>query len=274
MIHANIFRELRIPQPLGVLLYGPPGTGKTLLARILSQRQGRHFLPIRLSTVVKGDVGAGEYALWEAFTTAKRCAPSVIFIDEFQAAFSDRGDSGDTIRRDGTGALLTAALAACMDDLQNWNDHAGPGSSVLLLCATNEPWAVDTGFLRPGRLDLTVYVGALDAEARMAMLADGIEARRGCATGDEVAEIEVEARASVEDLTEGFTGADLSLLLQKAALSLVRIVDMTHLGTVELPRLQWSHLEAILRSGGVARSVSVSHVSRFQKWGSSGGRIL
>jgi cell division protease FtsH len=220
-------------------------------------------------------VGAGERALWETFTEAKRRAPSVVFIDEFQAAFTARGGGTGGGGEDGTGALLTAALAACMDDAERWNAAAGPASSVTVLAATNEPWAVDVGFLRPGRLDRTLYVGTLEVGARRALLSEALALRgssgvgRGVNDGEEASDAEVEAvAAAVCGMTAGFTGADLSLLVQRASLDVLR-ATIEGAGTVAGPTktVTWASLLAVLQRGEVEPSVTWQQEDGYHSWG-------
>lgn len=85
----HIFKAYRAHPATGVLLYGPPGTGKSLFPSVLASELGCHLVNIRLSDVVKGSIGSGERALRESFTEAKKTAPSIIFIDEFQVIFCE-----------------------------------------------------------------------------------------------------------------------------------------------------------------------------------------
>lgn len=164
---------------------------------------------MRLSEVVRGEVGTSERKVRALFQEAKQAAPSIVFIDEFQALFTSRSRTEGTYGGQGeAGSTLSAALAGCFDDLAAWNRNAGPESMVTVIAASNEPWAVDAGFLRPGRLGKCLLVGPLDAVGRAEFvrrfLGDGEAAAAGV-----VAE-------SVAARTEGFSGADLSLLCARA----------------------------------------------------------
>ena len=221
--------------------------------------------------MVRGEVGAGERALWETFAEAKRRAPSVVFIDEFQAAFTSRSGGGDGGGESGTGALLTAALAACMDDVERWNAVAGPASSVTMLAATNEPWAVDVGFLRPGRLDRTLYVGTLEVGARRALLTEALALRgsggegRVVNGGEETGDAEAVA---VCGMTAGFTGADLSLLVQRASLDVLRATtEGAGAGAGPTGVVTWACLLAVLQRAEVKPSVTWLQEDGYHKWG-------
>ena len=129
-----------------------------------------------------------------------------MFVDEFQAAFSDAGEAGER-------GTLSTALASLLDDAAAWNEHSGPESRVTVVGATNEPWAVHPSFLRAGRLERCLFVGALDASSREGMLLEHIKVSVS-PDGDER-----RCREGVDGLvhrTAGFTGADMALLLKKA----------------------------------------------------------
>ena len=173
------------------------GTGKTLLPRALAEELGCALINVRLSDVVRGEIGTSEKRVRELFQSALRGAPSVVFIDEFQALFTAQEEGGGA-------STLSSTLAGCFDDLNRWNRHAGAESMVTVIAATNEPWAIGTAFLRPGRLEKCVFVGPLDLAGRaecVTMLVDG------CAA--DLAE-------DVARRTEGFTGADIVLLCARA----------------------------------------------------------
>ena len=203
----------------GALLHGPPGTGKTLLVRRLWQRRRQQcrLLTLRLVDVVRGEVGAGERAIAAAFQEAKRVAPAILFIDEFQALFVSRGGGG------GGGASsriddrsLSSALSGCFDDLAAWNAHAGGHSLVTVVAATNEPWAIDVGFLRPGRFDRVLFVGPLSAADRAVSLAQILA--KGC-DGDSTEGAAPAPPGALDALvakTDGFSGADVELLALRA----------------------------------------------------------
>lgn len=119
-------------------------------------------------------------------------SPCIVFIDEFQAAFSSEGGS------------LSVGLASCLDDVAAWNQHSGADAQVTVVAATNEPWAIHASFLRAGRLERAVFVGPLDAAGREHML-------QAFATSPQPSAL----RRAVEK-TEGFTGADMELLFKTA----------------------------------------------------------
>ncbi len=195
----------------GILLYGPPGTGKTMLVRHLHSLLRCRLLTMHISDLIRGEIGTGERALRKLFQDAKQLAPCIIFFDEFQSVFTNRTDSDGQTSAD-IGHTLSSTLAGCFDDIALWNSFAGLDSLVTVVGATNEPWAVDRGFLRAGRFEKCVFVGPLDRDARRTILMQKLSLP-----------VEISANASavldidaVVNATEGFTGADMMLLLQRA----------------------------------------------------------
>lgn len=202
--HSEVFRKYRLTSETGILLYGPPGTGKTFFPQYIAQTLGYSLVNIRLTEVVRGEIGSGEHRLRELFRQAKHLAPSILFIDEFQAIFgmSDDSESGMD--------SLSAALSSCLDDINNWNEHAGVMSQVLLIAATNEPWAIDRSFLRPGRFDRHLYLGPLSIADRVKyihqQLLNFTELENG--SMEEVIE-------SIAEMSDGYTAADMKLFFKR-----------------------------------------------------------
>jgi len=133
------------------------GTGKIMMPRELASQRGCSIVNISLTDAVRGEIGSGERRVRELFAEAKRSAPSIIFIDEFQAVFTSR-EEGVASASD-VGATLTATLSGCFDDLSIWNRYSGLESLVTVIASTNEPWAIDRSFLRPQRLERRLFVG-------------------------------------------------------------------------------------------------------------------
>jgi SpoVK/Ycf46/Vps4 family AAA+-type ATPase len=226
----------------GVLLYGPPGTGKTLLARKVGTLLGSNLVTLSIPQVIRGEIGAGEAAVNAAVAEAKKMAPSVLFVDEFQAIFTARAGRGGGGNDSGGGGAdvgqsLSSTLAGAFDSINTWNRHAGPQSSVLVLGATNEPWAVDSGFLRGGRFDKALFVGPLGRQERLLFLCKSVAALQRAAVsaggvltlslgegnvnnddsgGDDDDSTRELLLAEAVDRTELYSGADLQLLVQRA----------------------------------------------------------
>ena len=190
--------------PHGLLLVGPPGTGKTLLARAVAGEADVQFLSISGSDFVEMYVGVGASRVRDLFDQAKKIAPAIIFIDEIDAVGRKRG-TGLGGGHDEKEQTLNQLLVEM--------DGFGRTEGVIVLAATNRPDILDPALLRPGRFDRQIYVGAPDAKGREEILKVHAKGKR--LDGD------VSLR-SVALATTGFTGADLSNLLNEAAIMAAR----------------------------------------------------
>ena len=198
------FTKIGARIPHGLLLVGPPGTGKTLLARAVAGEAGVQFLSISGSDFVEMYVGVGASRVRDLFEQAKKIAPAIIFIDEIDAVGRKRG-SGLGGGHDEKEQTLNQLLVEM--------DGFGRTEGVIVLAATNRPDILDPALLRPGRFDRQIYVGAPDAKGREEVLK--VHAKDKKLDGD------VDLRA-VALATTGFTGADLSNLLNEAAIMAAR----------------------------------------------------
>ena len=198
------FTQIGARIPYGLLLVGPPGTGKTLLARAVAGEADVQFLSISGSDFVEMYVGVGASRVRDLFEQAKKIAPAIIFIDEIDAVGRKRG-SGLGGGHDEKEQTLNQLLVEM--------DGFGRTEGVIVLAATNRPDILDPALLRPGRFDRQIYVGAPDAKGREAVLK--VHAKGKKLDGD------VDLR-SVALATSGFTGADLSNLLNEAAILAAR----------------------------------------------------
>ena len=186
--------------PHGLLLVGPPGTGKTLLARAVAGEADVQFLSISGSDFVEMYVGVGASRVRDLFEQAKKMAPSIIFIDEIDAVGRKRG-SGLGGGHDEKEQTLNQLLVEM--------DGFGKTEGVIVLAATNRPDILDPALLRPGRFDRQIHVGHPDVKGREEILKVHAKGKRL----DDSVDLKLIARA-----TAGFTGADLSNLLNEAAI--------------------------------------------------------
>ena len=191
--------------PHGLLLVGPPGTGKTLLARAVAGEADVQFLSISGSDFVEMYVGVGASRVRDLFEQAKKIAPAIIFIDEIDAVGRKRG-SGLGGGHDEKEQTLNQMLVEM--------DGFGRTDGVIVLAATNRPDILDPALLRPGRFDRQIHVGRPDVKGREDILK--VHAREKKLSED--VDLKVVARA-----TSGFTGADLSNLLNEAAILAARM---------------------------------------------------
>ncbi|MBD8976622.1 MAG: ATP-dependent metallopeptidase FtsH/Yme1/Tma family protein [Veillonella magna] len=198
------FNAIGAKIPKGVLLFGPPGTGKTLLARAVAGEAGVPFFSISGSDFVEMFVGVGASRVRDLFNQAKKNAPCIIFIDEIDAVGRQRGAGlgGGHDEREQTLNQLLVEM-----------DGFGANEGIITIAATNRPDILDPALLRPGRFDRQVTVDKPDLRGREAILK--VHARNKPLADD--VDLKVIAKK-----TPGFTGADLSNLLNEAALLAAR----------------------------------------------------
>ncbi|MDQ3936391.1 MAG: ATP-dependent zinc metalloprotease FtsH [Actinomycetota bacterium] len=209
------FQALGARIPKGVLLYGPPGTGKTLLARAVAGEAGVPFFSISGSDFVEMFVGVGASRVRDLFEQAKQNSPCIIFMDEIDAVGRHRGaglGGGHDEREQTLNQLLVEMDGFEMKD------------NIILIAATNRPDILDPALLRPGRFDRQIVVDRPDRKGRAKILE--VHTR-----GKPLSrEIDLDNLAAQ---TPGFTGADLSNLVNEAALLAARTgkreIDHTHL---------------------------------------------
>jgi cell division protease FtsH len=202
--NADRFTAVGAKIPKGVLLVGPPGTGKTLLAKAVAGEAGVPFFSISGSEFVEMFVGVGASRVRDLFEQAKTNAPCIVFIDEIDAVGRQRGaglGGGNDEREQTLNQLLT--------EMDGFEGNTG----IIIIAATNRPDVLDSALLRPGRFDRQVVVDRPDYAGRLEIL--NVHARGKTLSKD--VDLDKIARR-----TPGFTGADLSNLLNEAAILAAR----------------------------------------------------
>ncbi|MFQ3319534.1 MAG: transitional endoplasmic reticulum ATPase [Natronomonas sp.] len=201
MRHPELFQQLGIEPPKGVLLHGPPGTGKTLMAKAVANEIDAHFTNISGPEIMSKYYGESEEQLREVFEEASENAPAIVFIDEIDSIAPKRGEtSGDVERR------VVAQLLSLMDGLDERGD-------VIVIGATNRVDALDPALRRGGRFDREIEIGVPDKEGRK-----------------EILQVHTRGMPLVEGIdldqysesTHGFVGADLESLTKEAAMNALR----------------------------------------------------
>ncbi|MCZ3366765.1 MULTISPECIES: proteasome-activating nucleotidase [Methanobacterium] len=200
----ELFANIGIEPPKGVLLYGPPGTGKTLLAKAVANETNATFIKIVASEFVKKYIGEGARLVRGVFELAKEKAPSIIFIDEIDAIAAKRLKSSTSGDREVQRTLMQ--LLAEMDGFEARGD-------VGIVAATNRPDILDPALLRPGRFDRFIEVPIPNEDGRMEILK--------IHTRNMSLEEEVDIRL-VASLTEGASGADLKAICTEAGMFAIR----------------------------------------------------
>lgn len=199
--HPELFDQLGIEPPKGVLLHGPPGTGKTLTAKAVANESDTHFQTIAGPEIMSKFYGQSEKKLRKIFEKAEENSPSIIFIDELDAIASKREETrGDVEKR------VVSQLLSLMDGLES-------RGKLIVMAATNRVDAVDPALRRPGRFDREIEIGVPDRGGRKEILQIHT---RGMPLGGEV---------DLEKLAEkshGYVGADLAALARESAMSALR----------------------------------------------------
>ncbi|WP_018259413.1 CDC48 family AAA ATPase [Halomicrobium katesii] len=201
MRHPELFQQLGIEPPKGVLLHGPPGTGKTLMAKAVANEIDAHFTTISGPEIMSKYYGESEEQLREVFEEAEENAPAIVFIDEIDSIAPKRGETqGDVERR------VVAQLLSLMDGLDERGD-------VIVIGATNRVDAIDPALRRGGRFDREIEIGVPDKEGRKEILQVHT---RGMPLSED---IDLESYA---ENTHGFVGADLAQLTKEGAMNALR----------------------------------------------------
>ncbi|KXB06227.1 hypothetical protein AKJ53_01025 [candidate division MSBL1 archaeon SCGC-AAA382F02] len=199
--HPELFDQLGIEPPKGVLLHGPPGTGKTLTAKAVANESDAYFQSIAGPEIMSKFYGESEKKLRNIFEEAKKNAPSIIFIDEIDAIASKREEvTGDVEKR------VVSQLLSLMDGLE-------ARGKIIVIAATNRVDAVDPALRRPGRFDREIEIGVPDRDGRKEILQIHT---RGMPLEENV-DLE-----KIANNTYGYVGADLAALAREAAMNSLR----------------------------------------------------
>jgi transitional endoplasmic reticulum ATPase len=201
--YQGIFTYADATPPKGILLYGPPGTGKTLMAKATANESEANFISIKGPELISKWVGESEKGVREVFRKARQAAPCIIFFDEIDAIAPRRGgDIGDSHVTE----RLISQLLTELDGLEVL-------TNVIVIAATNRPDIIDAALLRPGRFDRLLYVPSPDRESRVQIIK--IHTKKKPLAED----VDIQKLA---DLTDRYTGADISSLSSAAVMLALR----------------------------------------------------
>ncbi|MCG3107885.1 Proteasome-activating nucleotidase [Metallosphaera sp. J1] len=210
----ELFKELGITPPKGILLYGPPGTGKTMLAKAVASESNASFIHVVASEFAQKFVGEGARVVRDVFELARKKAPSIVFIDEIDAIGAKRIDLGTSGEREVQRTLMQ--LLAEIDGFQ-------PLDNVKIIAATNRIDILDPALLRPGRFDRLIEISLPNVDGRKQILRIYLQ------------KMKVDNSVNVDELammTEGFSGADLKNLCTEAGYIAIRndsnVINMAH----------------------------------------------
>ncbi|MEM4717488.1 MAG: proteasome-activating nucleotidase [Desulfurococcaceae archaeon] len=202
--NPELFKEIGIEPPKGILLYGPPGCGKTLLAKAVANESGAVFISLVASELVQKYIGEGARLVRELFTLARKRAPAIIFIDELDAIAARRIEIGTSGEREVQRTLMQ--LLAEIDGFK-------PLDRVKIIGATNRIDILDPAILRPGRLDRIIEIPLPDRKGRTEIFK--IHTRSLKIMG----KLDYELLA---DITNGFSGAEIKLAIVEAGYTALR----------------------------------------------------
>lgn len=199
--HPNLFKNLGVKPPKGLLLYGPPGTGKTLIARAVANETGAFFFLINGPEIMSKLAGESESNLRRAFEEAEKNSPAIIFIDEIDSIAPKREKTHGEVER-----RIVSQLLTLMDGLKS-------RAHVIVIGATNRPNSIDPALRRFGRFDREIDIGIPDTTGRLEILR--IHTKN----------MKLDADVDLEQIageTHGYVGADMAALCTEAALQCIR----------------------------------------------------
>lgn len=238
-------KRIGIMPTKGLLLYGPPGCSKTLSAQAMATEAGFNFFAVKGAELLNMYVGESERAVRDIFSRARAASPSIIFFDEIDSIGSKR-EGG---RGGGGGVNVLTTLLNEMDGIETLK-------GVTVLAATNKPMNLDLALLRPGRFDELLYVAPPDFIGREAIFR--VRQRKM----DFAEDVDI---AELATLTEGYSGAEVVSICEKAGAEVVEICKETG----EDIKIGMEHLVGAMKF--VKKQITPEMVESFQRWAAGVG---
>jgi len=272
--HRGLFEQFGMHASRGVLFYGPPGCGKTLMAKAIANECGANFISVKGPELLNAYFGGSEANVRDLFDKARSASPCILFFDEMDSLARARGSGGGS--SDTSDRVINQLLSEI--------DGIGSGKTLFIIGATNRPDILDPGIMRPGRLDQLIYIPLPDRDSRISIFKANL--RKSPVAEDITLE-------QLADVTDGFSGADITEICQRAAKNAIRdaitgdIERQTRVEAGELtqeeadalpdpvPQITRAHFEASM--GKARRSVTPDIVKQYddfsskikQQWSSS-----
>jgi len=202
--HRHLFERFGMQASRGVLFYGPPGCGKTLMAKAIANECGANFISVKGPELLNMWFGGSEANVRNLFDKARAASPCILFFDEMDSIARSRGAGSG-----GSSETSDRVINQILSEI----DGMGSGKTLFIIGATNRPDILDPGIMRPGRLDQLIYIPLPDKESRVSIFKANL---RKSPIADDV------DVSTLADATEGFSGADITEICQRAAKNAIR----------------------------------------------------
>lgn len=203
--HRHLFERFGMQASRGVLFYGPPGCGKTLMAKAIANECGANFISVKGPELLNMWFGGSEANVRNLFDKARAASPCILFFDEMDSIARARGSGGGGGSSDTSDRVINQILSEI--------DGMGSGKTLFIIGATNRPDILDPGIMRPGRLDQLIYIPLPDHESRISIFKANL---RKSPIAEDV------SIKDLADATDGFSGADITEICQRAAKNAIR----------------------------------------------------
>ena len=201
--HRGLFEQFGMQASRGVLFYGPPGCGKTLMAKAIANECGANFISVKGPELLNAYFGGSEANVRDLFDKARAASPCILFFDEMDSLARARGSGGGS--SDTSDRVINQLLSEI--------DGIGSGKTLFIIGATNRPDILDPGIMRPGRLDQLIYIPLPDRDSRISIFKANL---RKSPIADDI------TFEQLADVTDGFSGADITEICQRAAKNAIR----------------------------------------------------